>query len=104
MVLLGVSEMAEPKHASVEFGIWLRKRRNFYLFALASFGGSSWLILVWQFGQLGGALWITFLALVALLGSLLWGFGVWHLLVVPLVNRLESSHRGISEHTNDGDA
>ena len=96
--------MSAPKQARAEFGLWLRKQRNFYLFSVASFGVGSWVILVWQFGQLGGPLWIAFLALAALLGSLLWGFGMWHLFVEPLVNRLDRSRRRAPEHNHETDA
>jgi hypothetical protein len=83
--------MAAPNQRQAKFGIWLRKKRNFYLFSIASFGVASWLMLVWQFGHLGGALWIVFLFVVALLGALLWAFGMWHLFVLPLVKRLHGS-------------
>src|SRR5438067_10737619 len=96
--------MSAPKQETAEFRLWLCKQRNFYLFSVASFGVGSWVILVWQFGQLGGALWIAFLALVALLGSLLWCFGMWHLFVVPFVNRLGRSRPRAPEHNNDADA
>ena len=83
--------MAAPNQSQAKFGIWLRKKRNFYLFSIATFGVGSWLVLVWQFGHLGGALWIVFLLVVALLGAILWAFGMWHLFVLPLVKRLDGS-------------
>ncbi len=80
-----------PSQQRLNFGIWLRKKRNFYVFSIATVGVGAWLILVWNFGHLGGPLWITFLALDAFLASLLWAFGMWHLFVLPLVKRLSGT-------------
>ena len=74
-----------------KLGMWLRKKRNFYIYSVATVGTAMWAILIWNFGRIGGALWIGFLGVVALLGSLMWGFLMWRLFAAPLVKRLGGS-------------
>ncbi len=60
-----------------KIGTWLRRKRNFYLFSVATMGLGSWLLLVWNLGHAGDAYWIAFLAVLAVVLSLAWAFFMW---------------------------
>ena len=67
---------------------WLRRKRNFYIYSVATFGTGTWAILVWQLGPFDGVLWLVWVAVVAFAAAILWAFAMWHLFVAPLLGRL----------------
>ena len=71
--------MTAPISTLATFGIWLRSKRNFFLFSILGFGIPIWLLEIWlTWEYIHSALWISFLAVVSLGASLLWAFGMWH--------------------------
>ena len=79
--------------ATVRFGIWLRKKRNFYLFSVLTFGLTSWMLLIPLFPDLSGdPVWVGFLGVLGLGAGLTWGFFMWRLFasIFPSMRKTES--------------
>jgi hypothetical protein len=62
---------------SIQFGRYLRNRRNFLTFSLAIVGVPCALIYVWNFGKYGGAWFQVFLVVVGLGTGFFWGVLMW---------------------------
>jgi len=63
--------------AFVQFGKYLRIKRNFILFSLLSVGVPTGVAFIWQFGNYGGLIFASFLFVVGLCAGLLWGLLMW---------------------------
>ena len=61
------------------FGLWLRSKRNFYLFFVLAVGGTNAIVLSFMFGGLmPSSTWIAFIVGCCLIGGLLTGIAMWH--------------------------
>lgn len=71
--------MPAPTSGIARFGVWLRRKRNFYLFSLVAFGVPFWAWNVWSLRDLSvSPVWIVFLGVVSFAAALAWGFLMWH--------------------------
>jgi hypothetical protein len=62
-------------------GVYLKKKRNFLVFSVASVGIASAAILVWNFGRYVDIFFSLFLVAVGLGAGLLWGILMWEFVI-----------------------
>ena len=71
--------MATPNPRLLRIGLWLRNKRNFYVYSVITVGIPSWLGLVWlTWGYSNNPVgWILFSVVLGFGASLVWAFVMW---------------------------
>ena len=70
--------MSAPTSSVAGFGVWLRRKRNAYMFSTIAWGLPMWAWMAWLTQEFSSSVgWIIFVGLVSLSGGWLWGFFMW---------------------------
>jgi hypothetical protein len=79
MQSLDGTRMTTSASGLAKFGIWLRNKRNFYLYWIFATGIPVSVVFIWKYGALiSNPLWLVFLVAISFLGSFMSGFCMWH--------------------------
>ena len=83
---------------------WVRSKRNFVWFSVATVGVFSAGMLLWYLHSLiAEPLWYVFLAADGLFGGFLWGLVMWHLFVLPGTATLRATSPNNTLHADARD-